>query len=338
MDLARDGRAGARVGAGRRQRAGVLAGAWPPPGAEPVDLDGAYDRLAGAGLAYGPAFRGLARAWRLGGEVLAEVTLPEAEHEQAAQFGLHPALLDAALHAAALTGPQESAGRLPFSFSGVSLHAAGARALRVRLSGDAAGSLSVTVADPQGQLVATVGSLVTREFDPAQVDRCRCPRRPGVAVPAGLGPRPRARPGRCRDGAGSVRVGGRRSPGLRRQRGRAGARGARRARLRRAGGTDRRGRAVPATVMIPVPAQPGDGEGSVPDVVRAVTAGVLRQVQDWLADESYASSRLVFLTRGAVAGPGGDGRPTPAWRRASRPGPHGAWYARRRPSTPAGSP
>ncbi|MGW7194494.1 acyltransferase domain-containing protein, partial [Streptomyces sp. NPDC054838] len=39
---------------------------WPPPGAAPLPLDGAYETLRERGLAYGPAFQGLAAAWRLG--------------------------------------------------------------------------------------------------------------------------------------------------------------------------------------------------------------------------------------------------------------------------------
>src|SRR5208282_5397112 len=107
-----------RPGAGAAG-AGVLAGVWPPPGAVPVDLEGVYDRLAGAGLGYGPVFRGLSRVWRLGGEVVAEVVLPEAGQEQAAWFGLHPALLDAALQAGAVTASAGGPARLPFSFAGV---------------------------------------------------------------------------------------------------------------------------------------------------------------------------------------------------------------------------
>ena len=36
---------------------------WPPAGAVPVDVDGLYDVMAGAGYGYGPAFRGLRAAW-----------------------------------------------------------------------------------------------------------------------------------------------------------------------------------------------------------------------------------------------------------------------------------
>ncbi|WP_170134422.1 acyltransferase domain-containing protein, partial [Murinocardiopsis flavida] len=79
--------------------AGFAGGVWPPAGAREVELAGLYGELADRGYGYGPAFQGLMRAWRRGGEVFAEVELAEAEAEQAHRFGVHPALLDAALHA-----------------------------------------------------------------------------------------------------------------------------------------------------------------------------------------------------------------------------------------------
>ena len=86
-------------------------GPGPPAGATPLDTTGVYDRLAGTGFAYGPLFQGLGRAWRLGERVFAEVALPEAGRGQAGAFGIHPALLDAALHAVVFAGldPAESA-------------------------------------------------------------------------------------------------------------------------------------------------------------------------------------------------------------------------------------
>jgi acyl transferase domain-containing protein len=39
---------------------------WPPADAQPIDLDGLYERRAARGLSYGPAFRGLRAAWRRG--------------------------------------------------------------------------------------------------------------------------------------------------------------------------------------------------------------------------------------------------------------------------------
>ncbi|NBH08261.1 polyketide synthase dehydratase domain-containing protein, partial [Amycolatopsis sp. SID8362] len=67
-----------------------------------LDVDGLHDRFAAQGFAYGPAFRGLRAAWQLGEEIYAEVALPADLAPEAARFGLHPALLDSALQAAAL--------------------------------------------------------------------------------------------------------------------------------------------------------------------------------------------------------------------------------------------
>ncbi len=83
------------------------ASAWPPPGAEPLDSADLYERLAAIGLDYGPAFQGLEAAWRLGEEIYAEVSLAPEQEPEAGRFGLHPALLDAALHAAFLDADAE---------------------------------------------------------------------------------------------------------------------------------------------------------------------------------------------------------------------------------------
>ncbi|TDV47980.1 type I polyketide synthase [Actinophytocola oryzae] len=140
-------------------------GEWPPPGAAPVDLDGFYDRAADDGFVYGSAFQGLVTAWCRGEEVFAETELPEEHRGAAAAFGLHPALLDAALQAVGLGGGDLAGGRLPFSWRGVALHAAGAASLRVRLAPAGSGAVSLTVTDATGTPVATVGSLVLRAPD-----------------------------------------------------------------------------------------------------------------------------------------------------------------------------
>ncbi len=49
------------------------SGPWPPKGAEPLEVEFLYDRLAEHGFAYGPAFAGVRAAWRRGEEVFAEV-------------------------------------------------------------------------------------------------------------------------------------------------------------------------------------------------------------------------------------------------------------------------
>ncbi|WP_446685417.1 type I polyketide synthase [Kibdelosporangium aridum] len=98
------------------------AGAWPPRDALPISLDGFYAGLADNGFGYGPVFRGLTAVWQRGDETFAEVVLPD--DTDAADFGLHPAALDAALHACAFVLPAD-VGRLPFSWRGVTLHATG---------------------------------------------------------------------------------------------------------------------------------------------------------------------------------------------------------------------
>ncbi len=137
--------------------------AWPPPGAEHVPVEELYDDLAGRGNRYGPVFHGLRAAWRRGGEVFAEAALPEGERAAAARFGLHPALLDASLHAIGAGDLMPGEGTwLPFSWSGVTLHAAGAAAVRVRIAGVGRETLSLTVADGAGRPVASVESMTLR--------------------------------------------------------------------------------------------------------------------------------------------------------------------------------
>nr|WP_307819141.1 SDR family NAD(P)-dependent oxidoreductase [Streptomyces sabulosicollis] len=145
---------------------------WPPTGAVAVPEDrvlGVYEELEASGYGYGPAFRGLRAAWTRGDEIYAEVTLPEELSGEATAFGLHPALLDAALHATAFrdrtddqTGPA-----LPFAYRGVSLHASGASALRVRITPDGKEGVGLRLADPDGAAVAVVESLVSRPMPTA---------------------------------------------------------------------------------------------------------------------------------------------------------------------------
>ncbi len=153
---------------GQAGPASELSGVWPPPGATPAAIDGLYEALADRGLEYGPAFQGLRAIWRRGEELFAEVSLPEDQHGQADMFGLHPALLDAALHAAMvdpLAMPDKDAGEgtlLPFCWREVRLHGRGPRTLRVLISRDGAGEVSVIASDEHGAPVASVGSLALR--------------------------------------------------------------------------------------------------------------------------------------------------------------------------------
>jgi acyl transferase domain-containing protein/acyl carrier protein len=139
-----------------RHASGSLAAAAGPNSlewteAEPVDTTGVYERLDEIGLHYGPAFQGLRRAWRQGDVLFAEVHL-----DNGPGFAVHPALLDAALHALALreNGPKA----LPFAFTGVELRPTNSTVLRVRL--DPSGAIAAT--DDTGQLVFAADAVHLR--------------------------------------------------------------------------------------------------------------------------------------------------------------------------------
>ncbi|WP_218020120.1 type I polyketide synthase, partial [Nocardia anaemiae] len=146
---------------------------WPPAGAVAVDIDAVYDSLDAQGYHYGPAFQALRAVWRgAEGLLYAEVELPEVARSEAQRFGVHPALLDAALHALRFADdkPEGSGPALPFEWSGVGVYAAGADALRVRLTRVGERGVALDLADTTGTPVATVRHLATRPIDPAQLN------------------------------------------------------------------------------------------------------------------------------------------------------------------------
>ncbi|MEU9118245.1 polyketide synthase dehydratase domain-containing protein, partial [Streptomyces sp. NPDC048483] len=239
---------------------------WPPKHAEPLEVADCYDELADAGLTYGPVFQGLRAAWKLGEDIYAEVRLPEGTDGDA--YGLHPALFDAALHAAALGGVE--AGGVPFSWTGVSLHASGALHLRVRIRSGGNG-MSVAIADTSGAPVASVESLVVRPLSAGQLqaaDRDALFTVDWVPVPltderVELGTGPEGEPLRTPADLQSLT-----------------------------------GPAIPGTVLVAPPA----GAAGMVESVHVAAAWALEMVQSWLADDRFVSSRLVFVTRGAVSG------------------------------------
>jgi polyketide synthase 7 len=136
---------------------------WPPADAVAVDIADAYQQLAARGYDYGPVFQGLRAMWRRGQELFAEVALPEGGGADIGGFGIHPALLDAALHAGAVSALDEDQTMLPFSWQGVSLQAAGAARVRVRITPAADdNAVSTELADTTGSPVLSVRSLTLR--------------------------------------------------------------------------------------------------------------------------------------------------------------------------------
>ncbi|MFJ6662273.1 beta-ketoacyl synthase N-terminal-like domain-containing protein, partial [Streptomyces sp. NPDC091377] len=143
---------------------------WPPTGAQPVDASTLYDQLATNGYEYGPTFQGVTAVWtRNDGTLHAEVTLPE--DTDPTGHTIHPALLDAALHPLATTNSStHSDVRLPFAWTGVTIHATGATHLRVTLT-TTDNDITVRAWDPTGTPVATVNTLATRPIDPTTLHK-----------------------------------------------------------------------------------------------------------------------------------------------------------------------
>ncbi|GAA2101524.1 hypothetical protein GCM10009801_74890 [Streptomyces albiaxialis] len=263
---------------------GLDSRAWPPSGAEPVEpveLEDFYRARAEGGVGHGPLFQGLRSVWRRGEEVYAEVALPDEGAADAAGFGLHPALLDAALHFAGPVGAY-----LPLVWQDVRLHAVGATALRVGLT-RTGGGWSVRLADAEGGPVASLARVTWAEVPAERLaqDAGRgeslygvdwvAPSTGGAAgaagpeegapvVLGGPGPDVEAVPG-CEvmdlDAVKALAT-------------------------------------TPEVVVLPVP---GTGVVGVPGGVREITYGVLETLRAWLAEERFAGSRLVILTRNAVS-------------------------------------
>ncbi|THA34109.1 SDR family NAD(P)-dependent oxidoreductase [Streptomyces sp. A1277] len=257
------------------------ASPWPPAGAEPVELDGIYERLADDGLGYGPAFQGLRAMWRRKDEVFAEVALP-ADAGRDKGFGIHPALLDACLHPDVIAA---SGGRLrlPFAWGGVRLHLTGASVLRVRLSRGADGDVALSATDESGAPVVAVGALRTRPAQPRIAQS-------GIARDALLRVEwsPLPAPERNADGRRWAVVGRGVSAGTYPD-------------VAALAAAAAGGDAVPDYVLAPCTQAP---RLPLAEAVRRATGEALRLIQEWLAEESLSSARLVLATRGAVVGTG----------------------------------
>ncbi|WP_405684020.1 type I polyketide synthase [Streptomyces sp. NBC_00057] len=255
-------------------------GQWPPPGAQAIDLEGAYDGLAAAGLAHGPRFRALTALWRADDSVVhAELTLPELSAGDASRFGVHPALLDALTHAAQIAdaasdASAEPSARTAVGWGDVQLYATGATALRARLTRFSDGSLSALLTDLSGQPVAAVGSLT---FGPAATGRLEhaAARDHDALFHTDWTPITLAQPDEplrfAELGDGEV------SPA-------------------RVGDVD--------AVLVHLESRDTDEPVAA---AHAATHRVLSVVRAWLADDSLADIPLLVLTRGAVAAASGEG-------------------------------
>ncbi|MDX3646398.1 polyketide synthase dehydratase domain-containing protein, partial [Streptomyces sp. MB09-02B] len=295
---------------------------WPPPGARRVPLDDFYTETAEAGLDYGPAFQGLTALWQTDGALHAQVALPsDPEGDATGGAGadghaLHPALLDAALQPLALgvlgadrPGSAAVPAGLPFAWSGVRLHAAGATELQVTLTPTDDGGVRVRAATPDGLPVLDIAALTLRAPAPIRAAaraeqppteplyRLRWPTVPLSTTPApttggwgmlGLDPR-ELRPRLAATlGADVVPY------------------------LDRGALTETIDAGGPAPAAVVVFCDPPGHDDAGADA-HTTTRQALDVLRPWLADERMADTRLVLVTHGAVTTGPDDPGPAPGY-------------------------
>ena len=253
---------------------------WPPEGAEPIDTEALYDRLAELGFNYGPVFQGVTAAWRRGEELFAELSLDESQIEAADRYGIHPALFDAALHLAAAERFEPGTPMLPFAWTGARLHSRGASRLRVRLRAADEQTLTVDATDETGAAALSLESLRARPVDMAQLAAADAgPGRDSlftlewgeVAAGGGNG-----------TGADLVTIGEPQDGGPAQAFADPGA----------LGEAIETGLPAPAAAVADLPAGGGVREGLL---------DVLALLKEWLEDQRLLDTRLALVTRGAVA-------------------------------------
>ncbi|MFG2865648.1 type I polyketide synthase [Streptomyces sioyaensis] len=278
---------------------------WPPAEATAVETAEVYAALADAGYHHGPASQCLTAVWRRGDDLFAEVALPEDRTTQAAAFGLHPALLDSALHpvwAGGLLGDERQA-RQPARWQGVTLHAAGASVLRVRITRTASEDLTIAAADATGRPVLTIESLATEPVSARTIRGAAAAQQdslfqvewteiPAASIAADTPPAWAVvgeDPLRARSGLMGAGQYAETYPDL-----------------ETLAKEIEGGAAVPdLVVMTAAPAADGTtADGTTADLADAVhrrTRQALAWAQTWLTSPAFASSKLILLTRGAVA-------------------------------------
>ena len=264
---------------------GAEAVSWPVEEAEPLDVELAYERLEEAGFELGPAFRCLRAAWRSGEDLLVEIELAEDGAGEAGDFELHPALLESATRAGiGFAAAAEEVPMLPVSWQEVRLAKPKATALRFRITSEG-DEVGLTAFDRMGELVLSVGSVLLQPVERAQLKAARRERSlyrvewlpidrvstPSESLVATLGP----------VDCGDLEVTSYSDL----------------AALLEAVGD---GAPVPETVLVGFEATGEVGPG-LPEAARSRAQQALELIQAWIAAQPLGDTRLVFLTRGALA-------------------------------------
>ncbi|SIO86180.1 type I polyketide synthase [Nocardiopsis sp. JB363] len=248
----------------------------PSSGAERIPVD--YTDLSVRGYGYGPAFRGLKSVHGYADELFVEVELPDPAVTGEVFHALHPALMDAVLHALLPGGGGDHHGPVvPFAWSGVRLVAAKGeetpRTLRARLTPLGGDRYRLLATDTEGATLWSVDELALRplgrdalpEPEPGELPELYELRWETVEPPH----------------LQAEETGTETLPSL----------------------ADLDPEApVPALVCAELPASVVYAEGdTLPDAVRQGLDSALESVRAWLADERTVDSRLVLVTWRAVA-------------------------------------
>jgi pimaricinolide synthase PimS1 len=270
----------------------VTAEAWPPEGAEELDVDGIYDRLSELGFAYGPSFMGIRAAWRRGDELFAEAALDDDDADDAERFGVHPALFDSSMHAvvALMAGGEDGSGRMLFHWEGVRRYGARTPSMRVRLTLSGDDTWNVAALDELGAPVVSAEAIVAR---PVEAEQLALARRGGgdaqlrvewveAPVPSTNGHKPRF-----------AVLAGVDAGGL----------GEDHADLGALVEAIDGGAQAPDVVLATVP---HDGGAGAAESARAGVHATIELLKAWLGDERLSGSRLVLVTREGVAARDGE--------------------------------
>ncbi|RCG28777.1 SDR family NAD(P)-dependent oxidoreductase [Streptomyces diacarni] len=255
---------------------------WPPADGTPIHGTRLYDRLADLGFGYGASFQAVHAAWTGGDEVFAEVTLDETAAGRAADFGVHPALLDATFHAvidALAEDLPEGRLPLPFTFGGVRVFRYGATAVRARITRSGPEKVRIDACDATGAAVLSIDSVLARPAAASALAGARSPLYAldwtAVTAPAvsdrqlvALG-RPVAGCAETFEDVAAFAAGG--------------------------------GHTGAAVLWSPETASADD---DVPATIRTAVHDALAVLRDWLAEPGCADSTLIVLTRNGAGLPG----------------------------------
>ncbi|WP_369226895.1 type I polyketide synthase [Streptomyces sp. R39] len=265
--------------------------AWPPAGAAEVPCEDAYAGLTALGFGHGPLFRGLRHIWRRGDVLYAEAELPEHHDADPGRYRIHPALLHTALLPAALERTVDGSrpdGRLPYRWTGIRLHPAEPTVLRVRLEPVGENVLSVALADQNGTPVGGVESLSLRPVDVGRLTELGLDRRDSLFhvewTPLTAAAGPTMPPPAVIAATGTASVSSRRDEAV----------------FADLGELASSEGAIPPVVVLRADRPEADDRDDTPAAVERSLHQVLRRTQEWLADDRFAGSRLVVVTRHAI--------------------------------------